>query len=170
MNPCRTLAAVLSLALAALAQDARPPQHHGGTHPNPRVVTMTRPMATVSRLENELEDALSKSDQATIDKLVKDDFSLWKPAPGGAPVPRQEWLQQAPKLLPVQRRDLAVEALADGQVYVASFVALPRDSKGADHFIVDVWTKSGDSYLLKARYESKVAGYRAAPRRPTGKD
>lgn len=173
MKPVRVLLFAVLIAVSAQAQDARPPQHQGGAPAGARVVTMTRPMAVVSRLENQLEDALVRGDQAALDQLVTGDFSLWTPVPSGEPVPREDWLKQAPRLLPIQRRNLAVESLSNGEVFVASFVALqPGIAKSAtvDHFIVDVWTKAGDSYLLAARYQTKVSGYPHAARRPTGKD
>lgn len=169
----RVLIVVLLLALAATAQDARPPQHQGGAPAGARVVTMTRPMAIISRLENQLEDALVKGDQAALDGLVTEDFNLWTPRPSGEPVPREDWLKQAPRMLPIQRRNLAVESLSNGEVFVASFMALqPGIAKRAtvDHFLVDVWIKAGDSYRLKARYQAKVTGYPHAAPRPTGKD
>lgn len=165
----KTVVVLLLLSISLMAQDARPPAHHADTPQGARVVTMTRPMATVSRLENELDEALAKHDQNTISELVKDDFSLWTPGP--SPVPREDWLKQAAREVPMQRRNLAVEALSSGDVYVASFVAASeKHPAGAAHFIVDVWTKNGDSYQLVARYQAAVVKSAKTAPRPTGKD
>lgn len=159
---------LLLFSISILAQDARPPEHHGDTPQGARVVTMTLPMATVSRLENQLDEALAGADDARINSLVKDDFSLWTPGP--QPTPREDWVKRAAREVPMQRRNLAVESLSGGDVYVASFVAASEKNRASPaHFIVDVWTKNGDSYLLVARYQSEVRGAAKAPR-PSGKD
>ncbi len=178
-------AILLLLAAGVYAQEVRPEQHNPGSAPTgPRVVTMTRPMAIFSGLESQLDAALAKGDQAALDKLVSDSFSLWTPAPPGDPIPREDWIQQVPGMFPIQRRQLAVEDLDNGNVDVVSYVATPatmamgapqkgaakKSARHAPAFIVDVWKKVGDGYQLQARYQWEVSSYVPPRPKPTGKE
>lgn len=157
------------LAVPVAAQQPSAPQK-GGT----RIVTMTRPMAIFSDLENQLAQAAQKKDQAALNALISEDCNLWTPTPPGDPMPSEDWiasLLQNPATS-FRMRQLAVQSFGD--INVVSFVASEsRRVKGkeqiSDRFVVDVWTKKGEGWQLAARYLSAAPAPPSSPVKPTGK-
>lgn len=169
MKRLLTLGCALALLAAPLPAQQPAPQA-GGT----RIVTMTRPMAIFSELENQLVRAAQKKDDAALQALLSEDCNLWTPAPPGDPMPREDWIAALQHHPPrsFRMRQLAVQTFGDTNV--VSFVASElRQSKGkeqtTDHFVVDVWIRKGDTWQLAARYLSPVNGSAYAPAKPTGK-
>ena len=164
----------LGCSLALLAAPLGAQQTAPATGGKIRVVTMTRPMATFSELENQLVEAAQKKDQAALQALISEDCNLWTPAPPGDPMPSEDWIAGLLKdpAQSFRMRQLAVQSFGDTSV--ASFVASEgRKVKGkehtTEHFVVDVWTKKGDGWQLAARYVSPVSGVAYAPAKPSGK-
>ncbi len=160
------LGSILGFAVMLPAQQAPPAKA--------RIVTMTRPMAIFSELENRLVEAAQKKDAAALQALISEDCNLWTPAPPGDPLPSEDWIaalqQEAPRSF--RMRQLAVQDFGDTNV--VSFVASEaRRVKGkervADHFVVDVWTKKGDGWQLAARYLSTAPAPPPSPVKPSGK-
>ena len=154
-----------------LAAQQPPAPQTGGA----RIVTMTRPMAIFSDLENQLAQAAQKKDQAALKALISEDCNLWTPAPPGDPMPSEDWiasLLQSPAGS-FRMRQMAVQNFGD--INVVSFVASEsRRVKGkeqtSERFVVDVWTKKGDGWQLAARYLSAAPGMPRVPAKPTGKN
>jgi ketosteroid isomerase-like protein len=163
------LGLTLACCVPSLLAQQAPPQAGG-----PRIVTMTRPMAVFSELENRLVAAAQKKDRAALQGLISEDCNLWTPAPPGDPMPSEDWIASLLKdpASSFAMRQLAVQTFGDTSV--VSFVASEgRRVKGkqqtARHFVVDVWTKKGDAWQLSARYLSPATGVTYAPARPSGK-
>ena len=139
-----------------------------------RIVTMTRPMAIFSELENRLVEAAQKKDAAALQALISEDCNLWTPAPPGDPMPSEDWiptLQQDPPRS-FRMRQLAVQDFGDTNVvsFVASEGRLVKGKERiGDHFVVDVWRKKGDAWQLAARYLSAAPSAPRAPVKPAGK-
>ena len=164
-----SLGCFLALAAPLGAQQAAPPA--GG---KTRIVTMTRPMAIFSDLENQLVEAAQKKDEAALKALISEDCNLWTPAPPGDPMPSEDWIAGLLKdpANSFAMHQLAVQSFGDANV--VSFVSREgRKVKGKErtttHFVVDVWTKNGDGWQLAARYLSAVPAPLPSPVKPTGK-
>ena len=143
-----------------------------------RIVTTTRLVAIFSQLEHDLLKGIQQEDHQVLDRLLSDEFQVWTPLPPGEPVPREDWLARfwRHKLQSFRVRQTAVRGLTD-DISVASFVltetVVEGTPKNHDYFIVDVWTKYGDSWRLSDRYESPVSAAATGgtgDKRPTGKD
>lgn len=130
-----------------------------------QAMTMTLPMAIFSDLENQLVEAAQKKDPAALQRLIGQGCNLWTPAPPGDPMPSEDWIAVLQRDPPrsFRMRQLAVQVFGDTNVvsFVASEGRLVKGKEQTtDHFIVDVWTRQGDTWQLAARYLS------AAPRGP----
>ena len=108
-------------------------------------MTVTRSVKVFSELENQLDDARRGHDAAALSKLLAANFEQRSAHAPSAPTPRAEWLAPAPA--PAQISQMAVHEYGD--VAVVSFAEATQRA-----FIVDVWTKTGDSYALSVRYTS----------------
>jgi hypothetical protein len=148
---------LLSLSLIASAQDQT--RAH-------RIVTRTRLQVVFSDLESQWLKAVQRKDEATLNRALSEGFQVWTPAPPGDPIPREDWQKKAfaRKLQSFQLHQMAVRAVAP-EVSVASFVLTEIfDQAGKtqteDHFVVDVWTKSGDGdqWRCTDRYSWEVSG------------
>jgi len=131
-----------------------------------RVPIVTRLVKSLLELETRLAQAASAGDAATLQALLADDFEMRVARRPGVPTPRAEWLA----VLARQPAPLAeIEQIAahdHGATADVSFVL--RSAKAMPLFIVDTWTKEGDSWRLKVRYAAPVA--RNAPRVPGESD
>lgn len=132
------------------------------------VLTMTRPVHDFSQREATLAEALRKSDRASIDRLLAQDFELRNGSAAAQPVPRAQWIDTHPGFAADQ---MAVHDYGD--IAVASFVnnATGAKSKSAA-FVVDVWRKQGADWQLAVRYQSQL-GIQTAPAgdiKPSGKN
>jgi hypothetical protein len=156
IRPAAVLALLLASAMAAPAADT-PPTGHG-------IVTMTRGMKVFGDAESQLLAALKAHDTAAIDRLVGPDFEQRSQGAPGTPLPREEWLAQAPAeaARSAGLREMAVHDYGD--VTVVSFL-WAREQPHAPAFVVDVWQRpsAGEPPQLVTRYLS------AAPAAPTRK-
>jgi hypothetical protein len=138
-----------------------------------RIVTTTRLVAIFSELENQLINAIQKKDQTTLDRLLTEDFQVWKPM--SDPVPKDDWIKEAElqKLASFRIAHMAVRALNE-QTSIASFVLIPTAGQSREqYFVVDVWQKTADTWQLTDRYVSGtkvVATQPPADRKPTGRN
>jgi hypothetical protein len=147
-----------------------------------RIVTTTRLVTIFSQLEKDWLKAVQQKDEASLNRLLTEDFEVWTPAPPGDPTPREEWLRQAlaEKIDSFRIRQMAVKGLNDNTA-IASFVL----SETVEHagkpltrsfFIVDVWEKKNgrdESWQATERYLSEVKGVAATQQgdvKPTGKN
>jgi hypothetical protein len=153
---------LLAAAIPALAQPAAP------APASRMVLTMTRPMHIFSEREGMLADALRKTDHASIDRLLAQDFELREGSAPVQPVPRAQWIDTHPGFAADQ---MAVHDYGD--VAVVSFVntAAGAKSKNAT-FVVDVWQKQGEDWRLAVRYQSQLGTRKAATGdiKPSGKN
>lgn len=147
------LTVAASLPVLAPAQGA-PDSGHG-------IVTMTRGMRVFGDAEARIVAALKGRDAAVLDGLVAPDFEQRTQAAPGTPLPREDWLKQAPAAA-VQSGGFRQMAVHDfGDTAVVSFQWLHP----APDFIVDVWRKKTgtDDWELAVRYASGAAPAAAAP-------
>ncbi len=151
------------LSLTAVAQRAS----------TPRVVTMTRQMALFSELENQITKAQRENDRAAMDRLLADDFQVWRPSATGDPIPREDWEKQEHTCASTNTKlsQFATREFADMTVVN---LRLTRTCKGSAKpqslYVVDVWQKAGDdSWKLADRSEVAVPTVTVQVR-PSGKD
>jgi hypothetical protein len=144
----------------------------------PRIGTTTRLVAQFSGLEQRLNRAIQHSDEATLNKLLAEEFEQWTPIPPSEPMPREEWLHNvltAFALHSFQLQQVAVRMV--GETAVVSFVQTQRavcdgrDCSGS-LFIVDLWQLRKGAPRLLVRYNSQRLARQPppSPRTPTGKE
>lgn len=158
--------AVPFLAVSLAMGQAAPAQKPG------RIVTTTRLVTIFSELEEQLSRALQGGDQAALDRLLGEDFQVWKPM--SDPVPREDWIQQAQSgnLTGFRPQHMAVMELGEN-TSIASFVLTQTSGKHRErYFVVDVWQKTAAGWQVTNRYLSHMQDGSAAPadRRPTGRN
>jgi hypothetical protein len=148
-----------------------------------RTVTRTRLQVLFSALETQWSTAVQQKDTAALYRILDEAFQVWTAAPPGDPLPREEWEKRVfgRNLRSSELRQLAVRAVTP-EVSVASFVLSEIFDQGGklrteDHFVVDVWVKTGDGDTWKCtdRYMSAVTGLPplVSPKKhvkPTGKE
>jgi ketosteroid isomerase-like protein len=135
-----------------------------------------------SQIERDWLKAVQQKDEATLSRLLAEDFEVWTPAAPGDPIPHQEWLRQAlaEKIDSFRIRQMAVKGLNDNTA-IASFVLTESvERAGKPHtsnfFVVDVWQKKNnndESWQVTDRYLSEVKAVSAAQQgdfKPTGKN
>ncbi|WP_124950176.1 nuclear transport factor 2 family protein [Sulfuriferula thiophila] len=128
------------------------------------VPTVTRLVQIFGSLEHDLGDNAKNGNIDAVGKMLMDDFEMRVGAMPGNPVPRAQWLQQI-----IQRpgflADIQQMAVHDyDSVAVVSFL-LKQDKSAktsADIYMVDVWKKVGDKWLLAVRYASPAGSSRFA--------
>ena len=160
------LFSLLFCTVAGLAQASR------------RIVTTTRLVAIFSQNEDEWLRAIQQKDQATLQRLMSEDFQVWTPAPPGAPISREHWLQQAmaEKLDSFLIRQMAARAVNENVVVVSfvlsEIVEQAGKAQANDYFIVDLWQKKGENWQVTDRYMSQVRGVHGEQGdvKPTGKN
>jgi hypothetical protein len=148
----------LLLAGAAAAADTAPSGHG--------IVTMTRAMKVFSDAETQLVAALKARDTVAVDRLVGPDFEQRSQAAPGTPLPREDWLAQAPAeaARSAGMREMAVHDYGD--LAIVSFL-WAREQPQAPAFVVDVWQRpsASEPYQLVTRYlgAAPAAPARKAP-------
>jgi Domain of unknown function (DUF4440) len=157
MKPAKLISAIASLLTIGVCSAqmpaiagavAAPPASHG-------VPLMTRWGKLFLDLETQLDSALRQGQQATLDRLVDTDFAMLTAGHPGTPVPREEWLQEYAKnsaRLPAFSVD-SLSAREFGDLIQVSFQW--RDPGNTPLFIVDVWKRDGENWLLTARYAAR---------------
>jgi len=173
----RAVAVLLLLCALSVVGVAQPQRGES------RTVTRTRLQVLFADLEAQWSQAVQQQDAAALDRLLDEAFQVWTAIPPGDPMPRQEWEQHVfgRHLRSSELRQLAVRAVTQ-EVSIASFVLHETFDQGGkprteDHFVVDVWVKTGDNDIWKCtdRYMSAVTGFapRGGPKKPvqpTGKE
>lgn len=131
-----------------------------------QIVTQTRLQVLFSDLESQWLKAVQQKDEATLNRILADDFEVWAPEAPGDPIPREDWLKKAfaSKLQSFRLRQMAVRS-ASPEIAIASFVLSETLNRAGppqtqNHFVVDVWAKGGegDNWRCTDRYVSVVSG------------
>jgi uncharacterized protein DUF4440 len=120
--------------------------------------TVTRLVQVFTGLETEWMQAVQKKDQATLERLLLDDFELRAADAPGVPVPRADWIRDALGAAAVRSFDLrqmAVRALADTAVvsfvcHVDTGTTAPQST--GDILVVDIWLQRQGEWKAAARY------------------
>jgi hypothetical protein len=140
---------------------------------SPKIVTATRGVEQFWTIENALAQALKKKDQASLSKMLNDDFKVWMPNQTGSAVGREDWLNSGRENpSPARIAQMAVQFYQD--VVVVKFLGNGDSSaagKGSAHqyFVVDLWEKNDQGWELTNRYMTAIAPV-VMPKRPTGKE
>jgi len=126
-----------------------------------RVPTVTRLVKVFFEMEGALAAGVRGGNAAAVEKMVAEDFELRVASMPGNPTPRADWLR-----LSLERPGPAVRieqmAVHDfGDVAVVSFLQAAgtgqkRDA-GRDIATVDVWKRTGDTWMLAVRYAGPAA-------------
>lgn len=144
-----------------------------------RIVTTTRLVAIFFQNEDEWQRAIQQKDQATLQRLMSEDFQVWTPAPPGEPIPREQWLQHAmaEKLGTFRIRQMAARAVNNTTVVVSFVLSETVEEAGKtharDYFIVDLWQKKDENWQVTDRYLSQINvrfGMQQGDVKPTGKN
>ena len=121
-----------------------------------RIPTVTRLVKLFLELEGSLAAGIRGGNASAVDKMLAEDFELRVASTPGNPTPRAEWLRLAmDKPGPsVRIEQMAVHDFGD--VAIVSFLqaamtAEKRDST-RDIATVDVWKRTGDTWMLAVRY------------------
>ncbi len=136
------------IALTCLAAPAAQAQQARSQPP-----VLTRLVQFYSDAEQRLAAAINRKDTGEIGRLVADDFELRSAANIGTPVPRADWIAQSFKEAPLSI-SIAQMAVHDyGNVRIVSFMMTTNAPGGGPSFgVIDVWTQSGETSVLRARY------------------
>lgn len=162
--------ALVAAGLAFLTCIATPTPASAADAPPGRIMTMTRGMKIFGDAEYALINALVARDQTTLDALVDPTFEQRDGAGPGEPLPREDWITQAPREASTRDRLTQMAVHDEPGMAVVSFL-LQRPGKG-DAFVVDVWRKQADMEkpVLMIRYLSAAASPAArAARHVTGR-
>ncbi|HKN33028.1 MAG TPA: nuclear transport factor 2 family protein [Terriglobales bacterium] len=144
-----------------------------------RILTTTRLVTLFSQMEADWLKAIHEQDQATLNRLLAEDFQIWTPAPPGEPIPREQWLQRAmaEKLDSFRIRQMAARAVNNSAVVVSFVLSETVEQAGkahtSDYFIVDLWQKKDENWQVTDRYSSQVKGVSGNQQgdvKPTGKN
>jgi hypothetical protein len=141
--------------------------------PQKRIVTKTRLVAIFSDLENQLFQAVQNKDHAGVDAILAEDFQLWTPRPPGDPVPREDWQKQslAENLNEFRIEQMAARSLEENATVVSFVLSKTVERAGKpslqNYFVVDLWQKAEDKWMLSDRYASQLSGASSRPVRPS---
>jgi hypothetical protein len=131
---------------------ATPPPRPGAK----QVLTPTRTAVLFGGLERELVEAIQRHDDATLDRLLSDDFELHGNVHPGEPVAREDWQAAVQAAPPTTFRvsEMAVH-MAGEDTAIVSF-AYEQQAKApapAGRFsFVDVWRRREGAWRLEVRY------------------
>lgn len=125
-----------------------------------RVVLLTRPMVEFYHREQALAQALEAGQSKAAEGLLTPNFEVRTAANPGMPMPRAQWIQWMLHNRPMGTRIDGMAVHDYGTVAVVSFHQ--HDVLGAAHvandrFVVDVWVKQANNWLLSVRYSSAGA-------------
>ena len=138
-----------------------------------RIQTATRQVVLFSRLESDLNEAISLHDQSKLAAMLTEDFEVRTPNLAGDPIARQDWITQAASgEVPQASRTghMAVRSFSD--TAIVDFVEQVRGDVAPHYrFVVDVWKGSGESWQLAVRYVSNTdVSEKSGTQKPTGKE
>jgi Domain of unknown function (DUF4440) len=166
----RVLLFLMAAIVLAAAQEPVKPKLH------PRIITATRSAQIFIDLELQMLKIIQKKDQAGLQAMLTDDFSL--AMPDADPLPGDDWVSS------VMAKDFTLKSFAIrellavdlGNAMVVKFerrqdAVYKGIAAGGEFFVVDVWKKDGDKWKLANRFVSKsgTASTPKGPIRPTGK-
>ena len=138
-----------------------------------RIQTATRQVVLFSRLESDLNEAISQHDQSKLAAILTDDFEVRTPNLAGDPIPRQDWITKAASgEFPRASRSGHMAVRSFNDTAIVDFVEHVRgDVAPRYRFVVDVWKGSGQSWRLAMRYVSNTDVLeKAGTQKPTGKE
>jgi len=132
----------LAFALGLVVTAAAQPGGHG-------TPVLSRLVQRFASLEGELADQAHSHNEAGLGKLLAADFEQRDATAPGRPLPRADWMRSALGK-PIPGGEPSQMAVHDyGNVAVVSFL------DAAQHlYVVDVWSKTADTYALSVRYAS----------------
>jgi hypothetical protein len=170
---------ISSLATVAQTRKATPAPHStteklpDALQGSPKVVTATKGVTQFWDLENQLAQALEKKDEAALQKMLPEEFSVWLPNQTGSAAGREDWLASGKENpSPTQLTQMSVQMYPD--VAVVKFIGKGKASaagKGSTHqyFVVDTWELHDDTWGLTNRYMAQINPI-PLPKRPSGKE
>jgi hypothetical protein len=138
---------------------------------SPKVITATKTVGAFWDLELSLADAFAKKDKADLDKLLAEEFKVWRPNQTGSSIGREDWLASGkdnPK--PARIVQMSVESYPDLAIvhFLGSVSASAATGKARQFFVVDTWENHDGNWQLVTRYQAEIAPV-TMPARPTGK-
>ncbi len=118
--------------------------------------TVTRLVQIFSALELDLDEQVQKGNAEAAGKLLEADFEMRVGAMPGNPIPRAQWLNQFTKRAASSFTIQQMAVHDYDAIAVVSFL-LKQDkalNSSGDIYIVDIWKKSNNAWLLAVRYAS----------------
>ena len=166
----RLLSVLMVVTFFAAAQEPVKPKL------NPRIITATKQVVMFTDLEKQMLTAVQKKDKSALEAMLTEEFVV--EMPDADTLPGEDWVDSVMgkdfNLKSFVVRQMSVAQLGDAAV--VKYDRIPEATyqgkpDGGEFFVVDVWTKSGDSWKLANRYVSKVSSVPYVPRpvKPTGK-
>ncbi len=123
-----------------------------------KIATVSRSVMLFSNLENQLNAAVHDRKSAVLEKLLAPNFEQRDQTSPGKPLPRVDWMRNALAKPKVDAEPSQMAVHDYGNIAVVSFL------DAAQHeFIVDVWSKAADGYVLSVRYASASGGTATVP-------
>jgi ketosteroid isomerase-like protein len=169
--PQKLLSVLIVCVVFAAAQEPVKPKL------NPRIITATRQVQIFLGLEMQLLQNIKKKDVPALQAMVTDELQI--EMPDADPTQGEDWIDQ------VMAKDFTLKSFAIREVSVvelgdSAVVKFERrqeavykgKAQSGEFFVVDVWSKAGDTWKLAHRFVSKSnssAAAAKAPVRPTGK-
>jgi hypothetical protein len=143
-----TLAICTCGLLAAQTKKTAPPAPSPTAQPadplqgSRKVITATRTVGAFWDLELSLSEAFSKKDKPGLDKLLAEEFKVWRPNQTGSAIGREDWLASGkdnPK--PTRIVQMSVESYPDLAIvhFLGAVSALGSQGKERQFFVVDTW-------------------------------
>lgn len=137
-----------------------------------KVITATRTVGAFWDLELSLAEAFSKKDTPGMNKLLAEEFKVWRPNQTGSAIGREDWLASGkgnPK--PTRIVQMSVESYPDLAIvhFLGAVSASGSKGKARQFFVVDTWENHDGNWQLVTRYQAEIAPI-IMPARPTGKE
>jgi uncharacterized protein DUF4440 len=140
---------------------------------SPKVITATKTVGQFWDLERSLADAFAKKDSGSLDKMLAEEFKVWRPNQTGNSIGREDWLaagKDNPR--PTRIAQMSVEIYPD--LALVHFigtgpVASGNKNEPKQYFVVDTWENHDGNWQLVTRYLAEIEPIKM-PKRPTGKE
>ncbi len=138
----------------------------------PKIMTATRQVAQFWQIENDLARAFDKKDQATLAKMLSEDFKVWLPNQTGSAVAAEDWMKSGQEN-PAPTLFRQMSAREYPEIMLVKFLGQakpPAKGKGVAHqyFVIDVWERDGDAWQLTDRFMSRITPI-PLQKQPSGK-
>ncbi len=140
---------------------------------SPKITTATKQVALFWQIENDLARALEKKDQAALGKMLSEDFKVWMPNQTGSAIAAEDWMKSGQENpAPTLFRQMSAQEYPE--IMLVKFLGqgkAPAQGKGvaSQYFVIDVWTRDGDSWQLTDRFMSRIVPILLS-KRPSGKE